>query len=159
VDRPQLRQCVLRAVDPGAPLVGDPLRAETAPRLLVGGGEKDEIPLERHPRAHDGEEGGDLDDPCGLHVEGPAPVHVAILEEPAEGIDGPVALVGVDHVDVMMEDDAASEPSPLTRATRFPRPCADSAVSLAIPAPSRTWARKRVPAVSPPGGFVVFTRR
>ena len=74
VDRAQLRQRVLRAVDPGAPLVGDPLRAEPAPRLLVGGGEKDEIPLERHLGAHDGEEGGELDDPGGLHVEGAAPV-------------------------------------------------------------------------------------
>ena len=50
---------------------------------------------------------------------------------------------------------AGSEPSPLERATRLPRPAADSAISLAIPSPLEHAARKRAPSVSLPGGLVV----
>src|SRR3990172_3442859 len=52
-----------------------------------------------------------------------------------------------------------SAPSPRRRATRFARPGADSTISLAMPSRSRTSARKRAPASSPPGGLVVSIRR
>src|ERR1700730_14115763 len=88
-------------------MVGDPLSAEAAARLLVGRRQGDEVALERDLRAGGGEESGKLDHARGLHVKRPAAVDVAASEEPAERIDGPVALVGVDHVDVVVEHDAA----------------------------------------------------
>src|SRR5262244_4457841 len=105
LDGPEFRQRVLRPREPGAPLVGDPLRAEAATRLLVGGGEEDEIALEGHAGAGDGQERGELHDARGLHVEGAPAVDVAVAEEAAEGIYRPVALVRVYDVNMMMEDD------------------------------------------------------
>src|SRR5438093_3312842 len=52
-----------------------------------------------------------------------------------------------------------SEPSPTTRATRLARPGADSAISVAMPSRASTSARKRAPAISLPGGFVVSIAR
>src|SRR5205823_3567471 len=46
----------------------------------------------------------------GLHVEGPAPVDEAVPQETAERVHRPVALVGIDHVDVVVEDEATERP-------------------------------------------------
>ena len=110
LDDPQLRQRVLGAVEPDSTLIRDPLGAEAAPRFLVRRREKDEVSLERYPRALDGEHGGELEDAGRLHVDRAAAVDVPVLEKTTEGVYGPIALVGVDHVDVVVEHDASERP-------------------------------------------------
>ncbi len=107
LDHAELGERVLRAVEPGAALICYPLGAEPAPGFLVRRPEKDQVALERDARPLDGEHGRQLENAGGLHVDGAAAVHEPVLQGAAEGIDRPVALVRVDHVDVVVEQDGA----------------------------------------------------
>ena len=107
---PELGQGVFRPRQPLAPLRGDPLRSEPAAHFLVGGGEEDQVALEGNLGPLDGKHGHELKNARGLHVEGPAPVDEAVPQETAERVHRPVALVGIDHVDVVVEDEATERP-------------------------------------------------
>ena len=93
-------------------LVCDEPRPVLAPGFLVRRAEQHEVALERHARPLDREQRNELQDPDRLHVDGAASVEVAVADLAAERIDRPVAAVGVDDVDVVMEHDPAERAVP-----------------------------------------------
>ena len=84
---------------------------------------------------------------------------LAVVDLPGERRVPPALGLGRDHVDVAVEQQRASAPSPpASRATRLARPGAGDSTSGSTPAAARVSARKATASASLPGGLVVSNR-
>jgi hypothetical protein len=100
----------------------DELGAVRAVLLLVGGGQKDRVAVQPDPGPLEADHGEDLHDADRLHVEAAAAVDEAVGDLAAEGSKGPVARVGGNHVDVMVENDARPPPGAEQARGQVPAP-------------------------------------
>ena len=88
-------------------VLDEPARADPLPHLLVRRRQEDHIALQRHAGALQHHQRHQLRDPFPLHVLGTAAPDVPVLDQPPEGIDGPVLRRRQHDVHVVEQDDGA----------------------------------------------------
>lgn len=81
------------------------VRALDSPGLLVGEEGDDEVALRLLPLAEDVLQRGDDHGIHVLHVDGATTPEHAVLDDAAEGVDGPIGRICRDHVEVAVNDE------------------------------------------------------